>query len=1249
MESRVMTTIHSRASAGRLRFWVIFLAGASVIGFGPRTQAQAQTQTQTQPPAQARIQAPPQPQEPSWAASSELGHQNLNRVAASADQIEGVLHGDAGLMVELKDWIAKEATDQGQVVVDADLTDDAVYQRLRTDVEFRSVATRLLQRYGYLTPQINPDSAQGKEQELLIKQRAEWITQLQGEDLATQRDLEKQRMKQLQETGQLCGDLTTDPTCPGGVPGQLPQQMGVPSQMGPQQPYSPYQNVPGFPAYPQIPGAGNQLEQADLGMGMMGGGLSPALAGSAYTGGGGGESGAGEGLGAALGGMSASAGGGAAGGGQQQAGGLAGMGGGAAGGGEMGGLGGLSMGGANPMSALGGGMEGMGASLQAEALSGMLGGGAIAGTPSYGPVAGYPGTAGAYPYEMYPVYRRPEQPRMVQRPNPYYQVPSIYDMYFQAQPQPIKPQRFGSDLFNAGVRGSRFLPMDLPVGPDYVVGPGDMLSVDLWGGLSMRLNRVVDNEGRISLPEVGPILVNGRTLGDVQESIQQILRTQYKDVSADVSLGRLRTIRVYVVGDVQRPGAYDISSLSTPLNALFAAGGPTPDGSMRTLKHMRGNDLVQDVDVYDLLLNGMLGDMKRLENGDTVLVPPIGPEITVEGMVRRPAIYELRDEKNLSQVLGLAGGMLPTAALEHIGVQRLDAHQERTMLSLNIPSSDDSSKEDIKKQLESFKIQDGDSVRLFPIAPYNQNAVYVEGNVLRPGKYSYRQGMTVTDLISSYKDMLPEPAADYAEIIRLNPPDYRPTVQSFDLAQVMTNKVPAPVLQPMDTVQIFSRFDFENPPTVSVLGDVRNPGVYRTTGQIHLADAVHIAGGLASDASTNDAQVYRFTPNGGMEILGVDLKEALAGDPVSNMLLESRDRVLVHKNLAQSDPATVYVQGEVAKPGRYPYTSNMRAGDLIRVAGGLRRSADTQSADLTRLVADEGNLTRGEHLDVSLAGALAGNPNADIPLQQGDVLTIRQVTGWDNLGAYVAVKGEVKHPGTYGIKPGEKLSSVLERAGGFSPQAYPYAAQLNRLEIRQMEDRSRAAMIQRMKEAQASLKADAVSDPQNKDQKETAYLQWQQTLDNLIANPPTGRLTVHIPPDLSRLPNTSSDVELRAGDTLIIPKKPNYVMITGQVYNAAAISYHPGRSANWYLKQSGGPTQTANKKAIFVIRGDGTVIGGKGSLFAGNSMDAVLMPGDTIVVPEKALGKGLGIQTQLLIAQTAAAIASTAVVAAVYF
>ena len=332
-----------------------------------------------------------------------------------------------------------------------------------------------------------------------------------------------------------------------------------------------------------------------------------------------------------------------------------------------------------------------------------------------------------------------EPVEMTRKPNPYGDIPSLYDMYLQAAPHPATPTRFGMDVFENGTRDLQMIPMDLPAGPDYVVGPGDGLAIDLWGGVSQRLYRTVDREGRVSLPEVGPVLVSGKSLADVQQSLQLVLRSQFRDVSADVSLSRLRTIRIYVVGDVAAPGAYDISSLSTPLNALFAAGGPTPRGSIRIVKHYRGNQLVQTVDLYDLLLHGVKSDIERLENGDTVLVPPIGPQVTVEGMVRRPAIYELKDEKDLNSVLDLAGGLLPTAALQHIEVQRMVAHERQTMMSLDIPDGADGP--EATQKLASFEIHDGDQVRLFPIAPYNQNAVYLEGHVIRPGRYAYRSDM----------------------------------------------------------------------------------------------------------------------------------------------------------------------------------------------------------------------------------------------------------------------------------------------------------------------------------------------------------------------------------------------------------------------------------------------------------------------------------------------------------------------------
>src|SRR5258707_8005042 len=332
----------------------------------------------------------------------------------------------------------------------------------------------------------------------------------------------------------------------------------------------------------------------------------------------------------------------------------------------------------------------------------------------------------------------PGRPKLLAKPSPYADIPSLYDMYVQASARPQVLERFGLDVFRNGTTDLDSYPIDLPVGPDYVVGPGDGLAIDLWGGVAQRQYRTVDREGRLSLPEVGPVLVSGRTMSEVQQTVQHVLRTQFRNVSADISLSRLRTVRVYVVGDVAHPGAYDISSLSTPLNALFAAGGCTGEGSLRSLKHFRGKQLSEEIDAYDLLLRGVRSDLKRLEDGDTLLVPPVGPQVTVEGMVRRPAIYELHEEKNLAELLELAGGIVPAAALRHIEVQRLEAHQKRTMLSLDISETGDAA--GLAKQFEAFAVQGGDVVHIFPIAPFNQDAIYLQGHVLRPRRYSFQMG-----------------------------------------------------------------------------------------------------------------------------------------------------------------------------------------------------------------------------------------------------------------------------------------------------------------------------------------------------------------------------------------------------------------------------------------------------------------------------------------------------------------------------
>lgn len=1102
---------------------------------------------------------------------SDLAKENLNRVAASAEKLQAVLLGDAGILVELKTWVAREATNNGQVVDDSLLTDQAIFDRLDRDVAFRSVATRIVQRYGYLLPAVNPDSLAAKQQELVLKERAHIMAQRQDQEqvaaLAAVEEEKKQFRQEARAENAGC-DPRTQSICDEPAPIQRPAAGPPPGDITVPDSFPPI--LPDQMSPNESPRSTRRAsyDQSDSSGSSNSDGLTLASDSRRSSPGMESNSGASSGIGASVPTVGTS--------------------------------------GADAVMLRG----------NLEDLS----------TPSPGShpetsasskdgnrTVRLPGARG-----LWGVADKDGPPvSMVRKVSPYADIPSLYDMYVQAASRDREPERFGMEMFRNGTRQLDAIPMDLPVGPDYVVGPGDSLAVNLWGGVSQRMIRSVDREGRITLPEAGPVLVSGRTLGDVQESVQRILRTQYRDVSAEVSVSRLRTIRVYVVGEVAEPGAYDISSLSTPLNALFAAGGITRRGSLRNLKHYRGKQLIEEVDAYELLLHGVGSDLKRLENGDSLLVPPLGAQVTVSGMVRRPAIYELHGESTLADALDLAGGILPAAALQHIELQRLEAHEKRTMLTLDLSPNGDP--DAVTKQLASFKIQDGDQIHIFPIASYNEKAIYLQGHVLRPGRYSYHDGMTLKDLISSYGDLLPEPAARYGEIIRLNPPDFRPSVESFNLSAALASPESSPKLQPLDTVRIFSRYDFEPAPSVWVGGEVRVPGKYRTSGQVRLRDAVYLAGGVSPDAGLDSAQLFRTESDGTLKIFSVNLGGALTGNPMDNILLEPRDRVLVHRSSAKVDPPTVYVKGEVAKPGRYPLTTNMHIEDLVNVAGGLKRSADPVQADLTRYALGPQTATSYQSLPVELASALSGDEGHNLQLRDGDVLTVRQSPGWTDIAASATVRGEVQHPGAYGIVPGERLSSVLERAGGFSPEAYPYGAVVMRREVREMEMKSHIALVQRIKAEQLNLRSLPDTDVDQRNAKLTAIAQTETTLTQLEATAPVGRVVVHVLPDMNRWRNTAADLPLRDGDVVLIPKKANYVMVSGQVFNQTAIGYRPGRSARWYLTQAGGVTQLADKDAVFVIRADGSVIAAKNNAgwWSGNPLNAALKPGDSIVVPER--------------------------------
>jgi protein involved in polysaccharide export with SLBB domain len=1160
------------------------LLAISLAAPAAQPQQQSQRQGSQRSGSEPSTHAPERPK--------DIISDNLDRVAASADQLLEVLNKEAGLMVELKRLLAEEAGISGQILEESDLTDISIAERLRSDLHTRVVATRLLQRYGYLVPRLNPDSALASEQKLMQQERAQILAR------AAERRATLAETAPSQQSGSC--DPRSDPAC------AWPSALSEGRESAPAAPATPARTSRSSSSLQRAEDVPeNELPRTD-------GTLPspqqraefPATVGSAET------------VLVSIGNE-----------GDQQFNGSQR----APGYGTEGGL--------SPRTALQPGLQSQSLPmLQPEQAAIDL----------RGPQTGRNS-------DEYPTGRRiipsgspaVEPVRLVRQPNPYASVPSLYDLYVQAAPNTRPIERFGLDVFRKAEANPAYLPMDLPVGPNYVVGPGDSLAIDLWGGVSQRILRTVDREGRVTLPEAGPVLVSGQTLGDVQQDVQRILRTQFRDVSADVSLQRLRTVRVYVVGNVASPGAYDISSLSTPLNALFAAGGVTQQGSLRQLQHYRGKQLVEEVDAYDLLLHGIRGELQRLENGDSLLVPSLGPIVTVDGMVRRPALYELHGEKTLEDTLDLAGGILPAAALRHIEVQRLVAHEKRTMLSVEIGETSDP--DAVRAKLRAFAVQDGDEIHIFPIAPYNSASIYLEGHVLRPGRYSYKPQMRLTDLVASYSDLLPEPSVRYAEIIRLHAPDYHPVVETFDLSAALEHPETAPRLEPLDTVRIFGRYDFEPRPEVLVTGEVRAPGRYLTSGQQHLRDAIYLAGGVTPDAWLDSAQLFREQPDGSTRVFSINLRDALAGEALNNILVQPRDRILVHRQPEQVSPASVFVRGEVAHPGRYPFAANMHVSDLVRSAGGLLRSANAESADLMHYAISNSSGERLEagHQDTNVSAALTGTEGQNLLLRDGDVLTVPQLAGWKDIGAVVTLQGEVRKPGVYGIRPGERLSSLLKRAGGLLPTAYPRAAVFERNEVRELQQRSRQELIQRLEQESTVVKtAASTTGTEEAALQQAAIQQRQRVLDGLRKAPVSGRLVIHLRPDRKEFASSPDDIELRAGDSLTIPKQPGAVLVIGQVYNSNALTFTPGKNAGWYLSRAGGPTKLADQGAIFIVRADGSVSSGKqGSFWSGSVLSTALGPGDTIVVPEKPVLGSNTLKNVLSVAQIASSAALVAAVA----
>jgi protein involved in polysaccharide export with SLBB domain len=338
------------------------------------------------------------------------------------------------------------------------------------------------------------------------------------------------------------------------------------------------------------------------------------------------------------------------------------------------------------------------------------------------------------------------------------------------------------------------------------------------------------------------------------------------------------------------------------------------------------------------------------------------------------------------------------------------------------------------------------------------------------------------------------------------------------------------------------------------------------------------------------------------------------------------------------DAPMVSISGEVLRPGEYPMSKGMTVSALIKMAGGFSRSAYRAQADLASYEIQNGQNVLVNHREVAAEAAIEGDSSADVVLQPGDLVSVRQLTGWMNIGAAVSVSGEVEHPGSYAIVPGERLSTVLKRAGGFTADAYPPAAILERTQVRELSEQARQQMIRRIQNTPVAVRPGTMAQAAADALQQGLEKQRAQALEALRNTPASGRLVVNISADVGRWENTAADIELRAGDTLAIPKRPNFVIVSGQVFNPGAISYVPGRDLNWYLRRTGGPTRLGDKRTIYVLHADGSVTP-KSSNWDSSFFHMRMRPGDDIFVPEKVIGGSPVWQNVIGIAQVMAAAA----------
>ncbi len=735
---------------------------------------------------------------------------------------------------------------------------------------------------------------------------------------------------------------------------------------------------------------------------------------------------------------------------------------------------------------------------------------------------------------------------------------------------------FGSGLFKNVP--STFAPVDdIPVTSDYVIGPGDEILIRAWGQLDVEYAAVVDRTGTINIPKVGTINVAGIKYQDLQSYLKTAIGRVFRNFDLTVSLGQLRAIQVFVVGQARRPGSYTVSSMSTLVNAVFAAGGPSAKGSMRGIQLKRGNKVVTELDLYDLLINGDKSKDAPLLPGDVIYVPPVGALVAISGSVNVPAIFELKTRPTsneprttnnvLADLIAWAGGLASTASGQKATVERIDNHRTRKVDEFILDTAG-----------TQTNLRDGDLVTIYSVTPRIDNAVSLRGNVAQPGRFPWRQGMRVKDLIPRVEALL---SRHYW--LRKN--------QTVGLDNTIAELLRRNQAAGVDI------------PVTDLLK--RNQQSQQQEADATVADAMRRTQ-IAADVATANADLFRRPPTPGA-----------SPNTSTNAPAGQTNQPVQGAPIAQSPTGLGIGQGSQVV-GQDDKVKTKLADEIKRnlneVNWGYAVIERLNPKDLTTTL-----------VPFNLGNAiLEGDPAHNIPLQPGDVVTIFSIDDIQIPVAkqtkYVRLEGEFKNPGIYAVEPAETLRQLVSRVGGLSPNAYLFGAEFTRESTRAFQQKKLEESISRL---EREMQRSAIIRAKNLTSGEEAAglgpeaAAQQALIARLRQLKAHGRIVLELPSDDAGLADLP-DLTLEDSDRFIVPSSPSMVSVVGAVYNENAFIFRPEKRLTDYLRQAGGVSKYGDTSDVYVLRADGSVLSKRQSGWLMSSFDSgKLMPGDTIVVPEE--------------------------------